>query len=239
MDEQATSVSHEKKGRSKAVPKKRKNKSAPPPVADSNWKSLVSTGKIRKRKRNRYTTSLTPSPEKKQASGPQVHPDVLYKKQFSQETTRIVALDCEMVGVGLDQQSRLGRVCIINEFGHILLDQFCRPNERITDFRTRWSGIRAVDLINAPSVQVVQQQATDLLRGKTIILKSPISTLLSSFNFSECLNECISRKPESYLAQSCDLFKFIKNLTKLNGVYLMLWLSLDISLPLFCYEIEH
>ena len=33
---------------------------------------------------------------------------------------------------------RLGRVCIVNNDGSVLMDKFVRPKERITDFRTRY-----------------------------------------------------------------------------------------------------
>jgi hypothetical protein len=34
------------------------------------------------------------------------------------------------------------RVCIVNNHGAVLMDKFARPKERVTDFRTRFSGIR-------------------------------------------------------------------------------------------------
>lgn len=34
------------------------------------------------------------------------------------------------------------RVCIVNNHGAVLMDKFARPKERVTDFRTRYSGIR-------------------------------------------------------------------------------------------------
>ena len=37
--------------------------------------------------------------------------------------------------------------------GNILLDIYARPNEPITDYRTRWSGLRRKDLIKAVPVE--------------------------------------------------------------------------------------
>lgn len=62
--------------------------------------------------------------------------------------TEVVALDCEMVGVGPGKKNGLGRVSIVNEHGYCIYDKFVKPDEPITDFRTRWSGIRARDMIN-------------------------------------------------------------------------------------------
>ena len=62
---------------------------------------------------------------------------------------RYVAIDCEMVGVGLDGiESALARVTIVNYYGVIILDKYVRPMERVTDFRTEVSGITPKLLIN-------------------------------------------------------------------------------------------
>jgi RNA exonuclease 4 len=54
-----------------------------------------------------------------------------------------------MVGVGpAGTESRLARVSVVNYFGAVLLDEFVRQKERVTDWRTQWSGIRAKDMIN-------------------------------------------------------------------------------------------
>lgn len=50
--------------------------------------------------------------------------------------TAVVAMDCEMVGIGANgSKSVLARVCIVNAAGNVLLDTFVRPEERVTDFR--------------------------------------------------------------------------------------------------------
>ena len=60
-----------------------------------------------------------------------------------------IALDCEMVGVGpMGAESTLARVSVVNYFGAVLLDEFVRQKERVTDWRTQWSGVRAKDMIN-------------------------------------------------------------------------------------------
>jgi hypothetical protein len=42
--------------------------------------------------------------------------------------TKLIALDCEMVGVGIDgKESMLARVCIINSFGNVIYDKFVKP----------------------------------------------------------------------------------------------------------------
>ena len=52
-----------------------------------------------------------------------------------------------MVGVGKDgKESVLARCCVIDFHGNKLYDQFVRPKGFVTDFRTKWSGVRQSDL---------------------------------------------------------------------------------------------
>ena len=47
------------------------------------------------------------------------------------------------------------RVCIVNSAGAVLLDRMVAQVDRVTDFRTRFSGIRPRDLVHAaPLLQV-------------------------------------------------------------------------------------
>jgi RNA exonuclease 4 len=61
---------------------------------------------------------------------------------------KYLALDCEMVGVGIDgEESSLARVSVVNFYGAIQLDEFVRQRERVVDYRTQFSGIRESDMI--------------------------------------------------------------------------------------------
>jgi hypothetical protein len=47
-----------------------------------------------------------------------------------------------MVGVGPDgEESALARVSLVNFNGTLLMDEYVKPLERVTDFRTAVSGI--------------------------------------------------------------------------------------------------
>ena len=60
---------------------------------------------------------------------------------------KYLAIDCEMVGIGIDgQESSLGRVSIVNYHGVVQLDEFVQQREKVVDYRTQYSGIRAHDL---------------------------------------------------------------------------------------------
>ncbi|EKX55067.1 hypothetical protein GUITHDRAFT_83930 [Guillardia theta CCMP2712] len=80
-----------------------------------------------------------------------------------------VAIDCEMVGVGRSNKSALARVAIVDENGSCLLDEYVKPTEKVTNYRTRWSGIRPRDLVKAPSFQDVRQRVVNLIRGKILV----------------------------------------------------------------------
>lgn len=96
--------------------------------------------------------------------------------------TKHVAMDCEMVGVGRDgKDSVLARCSIVNRHGFVIYDSFVKPRAKVTDFRTHVSGIRPADVANAPDYKTVQQQVSDLLKGKVLIghaLKNDFDVLL-------------------------------------------------------------
>lgn len=63
--------------------------------------------------------------------------------------TRVIGLDCEMVGVGFGgKDSVLARVSIVNHFGNCIYDKYVKPVEKVTDYRTHVSGIRPKDIVN-------------------------------------------------------------------------------------------
>jgi RNA exonuclease 4 len=54
-----------------------------------------------------------------------------------------------MVGVGPDgTEDALARVSVVNYHGNVLLDVYVSPNQRVTDWRTKYSGIRPADVLN-------------------------------------------------------------------------------------------
>jgi RNA exonuclease 4 len=80
-----------------------------------------------------------------QASG---SPFVASSRNYTPNPVKeVVALDCEMVGVGPGgQRSVLARVSIVSITGETVLDCYVKVNETITDFRTHVSGIRSEHL---------------------------------------------------------------------------------------------
>ncbi|WRT65838.1 uncharacterized protein IL334_002789 [Kwoniella shivajii] len=81
-----------------------------------------------------------------------------------------IAIDCEMVGTGPNgSESCLARVSIVNYHGHILLDTFVQPREKVTDWRTWISGVRERDMIGAPAFEDVQKQVAELCEGRIVV----------------------------------------------------------------------
>ena len=63
----------------------------------------------------------------------------------------IVAMDYEMVGVGLSgKTSVLARCSIVDYEINVLYDKHVRPVEKVTDFRAHVSGIRSVRFEKKP-----------------------------------------------------------------------------------------
>jgi len=79
---------------------------------------------------------------KNQARNPKHH----HNEEVNRD--RYVAMDCEMVGIGLDgRQSMVARVTIIDWECKVLLDTFVKPTSDVTDYRTFVSGIVPENLV--------------------------------------------------------------------------------------------
>ena len=77
-------------------------------------------------------------------STPLPSPTVLHPSASpsSSQPTLLLAMDCEMVGIGADgSQHALARCSIVNSMGAVLYDRYVQPIEAVTDYRTAVSGI--------------------------------------------------------------------------------------------------
>ena len=88
----------------------------------------------------------------------------------SLEVTRVLALDCEMVGVGRDgYRSILARVSVVNSDGNMVYDTFVAPTREVTDYRTWVSGVRPKDLAGAPTLEKVQAEVKALIADRVVV----------------------------------------------------------------------
>ncbi|WCJ43263.1 RNA exonuclease 4 [Euphorbia peplus] len=97
--------------------------------------------------------------------------------------TDVMAMDCEMVGIGQGNKSALGRVTLVNQWGNVIYDEFVRPIERVVDFRTHISGIRPQHLRKAKEFMTVQNKIAELIKGRILVghaLSNDLRALLLS-----------------------------------------------------------
>uniref|UniRef100_A0A3P8RW30 Interferon stimulated exonuclease 20 like 2 n=1 Tax=Amphiprion percula TaxID=161767 RepID=A0A3P8RW30_AMPPE len=84
--------------------------------------------------------------------------------------TKYLAIDCEMVGAGPKGSiSQLARCSVVSYEGDVVYDKFIKPTMPITDYRTRWSGIRRSDLANATPYSEARKEILKLINGKVVI----------------------------------------------------------------------
>ncbi|KAL6488552.1 hypothetical protein MHYP_G00022930 [Metynnis hypsauchen] len=83
---------------------------------------------------------------------------------------KYIALDCEMVGTGPKGHcSELARCSIVTYDGDVIYDKFIKPVNLVTDYRTRWSGIRKHDLYKATPFKQAQREILKILSGKVVV----------------------------------------------------------------------
>ncbi len=98
-----------------------------------------------------------------------------YQNSIPEEIkNQYVALDCEMVGIGAEgRQSALARVSITNWNGDVILDTFVQVPDRVTDFRTFVSGIRAKDIkttnSNAMELHACRKKVWEIIQSKILV----------------------------------------------------------------------
>eukprot|EP01121_Diplochlamys_sp_Union-15-3_P007720 TRINITY_DN1988_c0_g3_i1.p1 TRINITY_DN1988_c0_g3~~TRINITY_DN1988_c0_g3_i1.p1 ORF type:complete len:282 (-),score=50.53 TRINITY_DN1988_c0_g3_i1:26-871(-) len=101
--------------------------------------------------------------------------------------TRVIAMDCEMVGIGPEgKHSSLARVTIVNSFGDVLYDKFVKSREPVTDYRTKYSGILPHHLEDASDFLVVQREVATIIQGRIVVghgLENDFRALMLSHPF--------------------------------------------------------
>lgn len=71
----------------------------------------------------------------------------------------VVALDCEMVGVGpFGQRDALARCSIVDYHGTVIYDKFVKPKEAVKNYRTPVSGVCASDLETATPFETARNE---------------------------------------------------------------------------------
>lgn len=93
----------------------------------------------------------------------------------------VVAMDCEMVGIGPLMVSGLARCSIVNLHGTVLYDKYIQPEGEITDYRTRISGITPQHMMRATPFGEAKQEVSEGPGVKPTGVAGTLSFLLSAF----------------------------------------------------------
>ena len=80
-----------------------------------------------------------------------------------------LALDCEMVGVGERRENALARCSIVNYDGNVIYDAYVTPEKPVTDYRTKWSGIRPSNLLQAVPYRAARKQVKRLIKKHILV----------------------------------------------------------------------
>lgn len=145
-----------------------KGAGAAPPTGSSNWERLRATlTKDAKKKGSKHAASDLKATERAALAASREAPP-----PAPLAADACVALDCEMVGVGVGgKESVLARCSVVDGAGGVLYDKHVRVVERVSDFRTKYSGVRARDLKadGAVGFAACQAAVADLLDGKILV----------------------------------------------------------------------
>lgn len=86
------------------------------------------------------------------------------------ELGKYVAVDCEMVGVGPGgHESALARISVVDFHGTQIYDSFVRPKEKVTNWRTQYSGISPKEMRFARDFEEVQKEVAGLLKDRIVV----------------------------------------------------------------------
>ncbi|KAG8516316.1 Interferon-stimulated gene 20 kDa protein [Galemys pyrenaicus] len=85
----------------------------------------------------------------------------------------VVAMDCEMVGLGPLRESGLARCSLVDLEGTVLYDKFIRPEGQITDYRTRVSGVTPQLMEGATPFSVARQEVSEGHAARHLQTPSP------------------------------------------------------------------
>ena len=92
--------------------------------------------------------------------------DEAHDEDSMAELGDIIAIDCELVGVGeRGERDAAARVSVVNVHGHCLMDEYVRPREEVTDWRTRESGLRPRHMSKGGSSAGARSGGAGLLTG--------------------------------------------------------------------------
>lgn len=97
---------------------------------------------------------------------------------------KYIAIDCEFVGIGDQEESALARVSLVNYFGVVLLDAYVRPKQKVTNWRTWVSGIAPHHMKDAITLEEAHERVKKIVTKDTILVGHAIQNDLKSLSLS-------------------------------------------------------
>ncbi|KAG3092488.1 hypothetical protein PI124_g16889 [Phytophthora idaei] len=170
-----------------SVVQKTQEKVKPAAVANSNWLALKSKIQQKDQRHKGGKTlekkhDLDVKAQKQRAKQEKQAKRMKARTAEWVDNSRIVGMDCEMVGVGLSgKTSVLARCSIVDYDGNVLYDKHVRPVEKVTDFRTHVSGIKSSSLRHAIPFAQCLKEVGKLLQDKIVVghaLKNDFQALM-------------------------------------------------------------
>jgi len=115
-----------------------------------------------------------PTPQLPQKRKPSTGVSTNWKKNPNYRPTKkhtslpYVALDCEMVSTEKDPNT-LAQVAIVDFDGHVLLNEYVKPDSEVKNYRSSITGIRSKHLKNAKSFPQVQALVKNIIEDKIVV----------------------------------------------------------------------
>eukprot|EP00388_Colpodella_angusta_P006897 GDKJ01019951.1.p1 GENE.GDKJ01019951.1~~GDKJ01019951.1.p1 ORF type:complete len:241 (+),score=74.23 GDKJ01019951.1:26-748(+) len=123
----------------------------------SNWKTMLEKKVIPTSDRTLGKTMLGVKPS---------------LKKFEESSRCAVAIDCEMVGVknkAGEESDALARIAIIDENNIVLMDDYVKPTDFITDYRFEITGIKFGHIKNAKTLPEILPTIQKHLANRTVV----------------------------------------------------------------------
>lgn len=79
-----------------------------------------------------------------------------------------MAFDCEMVEINKSYNG-LAKISVINEYGEVIVDTFCKPAGLITHFRYEITGLTNSDLESAVNYEEIRKTILKLFKNRILI----------------------------------------------------------------------
>ncbi|TRY50679.1 Exonuclease RNase T/DNA polymerase III [Cryptosporidium tyzzeri] len=126
---------------------------------------------------------------------------------------RAISIDCEMVGCGENGHiSVLGRIAVVDDKLKLLMDAFVKPSMRVTNFRTKWSGLTWDKLKYGESFESIQKKFLQIVEHYR--KESTSGLVFVGHDISNDFQVLKWTPPESEIRDTCTYFPLRKLLIK-------------------------